>query len=398
MDASRAGDGELCSLLQDSKPRVVGITSTTPSFPNALDIAKTVKRVLPESFVVIGGAHATARPDEALSCPYVDVAVRGEGEYTVVELGAALIWKKKPLEMVHGISFRNNSKNIVHNPASKAVEDLDVLPFPARDLIDLGSYAQTGAILTSRGCLRRCVFCACGLSGSRSFRLRSAQGVVDEMIFLNSKYGISRFEFHDDAFTTDMERAHDICRLITGEYSLAATDWGCHALASNFDESLADKMAAAGCRCVQFGIESGNTEILQKTGKGISLADAENAVRSAHKAGIPVIVTSFIIGFPWDTAQTVEETVDFTLRLRDLGATHTPCSVLTPFPGTIIGEHLEQFGINVLSKDWERYTFNQVLIETENFSASDLRQLYAEAIFRLVDEQLGFRKEQFQAA
>ena len=379
---------DLAQYLHLHQPRIVGITGATPSFPNALRTAATVKQAIPSACVVLGGPHVTARPQEALDNPSVDCVVMGEGEEALASLADSLIRGKLPLAKVPGLSRRGDAQNLLATYPPEPVHDLDGLSYPARDLIDLHSYAQSGAMLTSRGCSRRCIFCACGLGGTRPFRLRSARAVVEEMLYLRETFGVTRFEFHDDAFTTDVARAHDICRLVRDTPSLADAQWGCQALASRFDESLAHAMADAGCLSVQFGVESGNPDVLKRTGKGISTGDAEKAVRAAHSAGIRTIVTSFIIGFPWDTADTIHDTLAFALRLRQLGATHTPCSVLTPFPGTPVGDNPDRYGVRIVDQDWERYTFNQVLIETAHFTAGALREAYAEVVFRLMDVQV----------
>lgn len=152
--------------------------------------------------------------------------------------------------------------------------------------------------------------------------------------------------------------------------------WGCQSRASTMNERLAKLMFDAGCRSIQFGVESGNQAILHSIQKGITLEQVERAVMSVQKAGIPNIICTFMIGHPEDTRDTIKDTVNFALRLHDIGVTITPFTVLTPLPGTDVYHRAAEYGLKIISDDWERDTFSRVNIETKSLKAEEILEIY----------------------
>jgi radical SAM superfamily enzyme YgiQ (UPF0313 family) len=148
---------------------------------------------------------------------------------------------------------------------------------------------------------------------------------------------------------------------------------------------MARAMANAGCRVIQFGVESGNDSVLQSLQKQTSTTQIEAAVRAVAAAGIEQIVCGFIIGHATDTEDSSRETIKFGLHLRDLGATRLTLSLLTPYPGTRVYERREQLGIRLLTDDWEQYTFSRVVMETSRLNRDKLRELYVEGLLSFLD-------------
>jgi radical SAM superfamily enzyme YgiQ (UPF0313 family) len=368
---------DVIDLVKKHKPKIVGISSSTPTYPNAKEIARYIRRSsnIP---IIIGGIHATMMPRECLEDGF-DAVVRGEGESTMLELAEFLIRKRGNLENILGISYRKREKS-KHTPARPFIKDLDDLPFPARHLIDLKKYHQEGAIISSRGCPAKCIFCSCGAFSGRRYRFRSPENVVKEVEEMIDKFGVKQFEFHDDTMTVFQDRMKKICRLLKP----LGVEWGCQSRINAMDYKLAKIMCDAGCRAIQFGVESGNQKILDSIKKGITLEVVEKAVSAAKGAGIPNITCSFMIGHPEDTKKTVRDTIRFAKRLRKMGVI-TPISVLTPYPGTDIFEKRRKYGIKILSTNWDEYTFSRIVIETKNLKENDLRDLYIEGLTEAVN-------------
>lgn len=374
---------DILPIFEKYVPRVVGISASTPTYPNARRIAKFIKAASPKTPVIMGGMHASALPEEVLNDGDVDIAVRGEGELTIVDLAEHLIRKEKDPSTIPGISFRRSDGEIIHTTERSLIQDLDNLPLPARHLIDLDAYYQKGAMITSRGCPERCIFCSCGAFVGRTYRTRSPENVVQEIEHLISTYGIKRFDFHDDEFTMLPERAGRICKLINKRG--LDIEWGCFARASRFTLELAKAMYNAGCRTIQFGVESGDQVVLDSIHKRLTLQEVEDAVVAAKKAGIPEIACGFMIGHPEDTIESIQRTMDFALHLKSIGATSLRLSVLTPYPGTDVFDNAEQYGIKIINHNWEEYTFSRVLIETKNLSKGKLKELFFDGLMKIID-------------
>lgn len=367
--------------LLDFAPDLVGISSTTASFPTAIRIAQLSKEVWPTVKVVMGGCHVTFTANEALGQhPDVDIVVRGEGEETLQELVDCL-QAGESLDRVPGLSYRQNG-TAIHNPPRPFIQDLDALPWPALHLLDMKSYNAPGALTTSRGCPGRCIFCSASVMSGRRYRVRRPERVVDEMQYLHTKYGFRDLAILDDTFTglpnkLTLPVCHEIQRR-----GLEVT-FACESRVDNAKPELLKALYAAGCRMIQFGVESGSPQVLEKLGKRITLDQVRRAVQVAVELGIR-IVCSFIIGHPFETEQDVQKTVDFMIELRSLGAEGTYLSFLTPFPGTDIYERRESYGITLHETDWTKFVFDKPIISTRHLAQEQLRDLYVEAHMQML--------------
>jgi radical SAM superfamily enzyme YgiQ (UPF0313 family) len=342
------------------KPDVVGITAMTPWIKNASRTADMVKKIDPSIFVVVGGIHATSLPGETLNeFKSFDAAVRGEGEHTMCELVQRLE-DDRDFSKVKGIAFRDNGKINVTEPRPW-IEDLDSLPFPAWDLLALNKYRARYTFLkkilelpvgTSRGCPYRCIFCNRG-SGDRP-RFRSIECVLDEIEYwCIGKFGAKKISFHDDSFTLDRKRAIRLCDGLIERGLHEKISWICQTRVDLVDKALLKKMKEANCYDIGFGVESGNPEILSITKKGITLEQARNAFKWTKEVGLKRDV-SFMIGNPFETQKTIEDTIRFAFELDpDFFA----ISIATPFPGTELMKMAEDGfgGLQLRTKNWSRY-------------------------------------------
>lgn len=370
LSGSKYDLGELQKILLNEKPDIVGISSITPTFPEALQIARATKAKLPETIVVMGGIHTTVRPHDALNTPYVNIVVRGEGEITFKEL-LQKISQGKSIDKILGISFKNEEE-IIHNESRPPIEDLDSLPFPAWHLMPLEKYRYGFwkepfvNILTSRGCKGVCTYCIHSKKTIGKFRARSAKNVVDEIEHIKEKFGIRFFRIIDDNFTYDKERVLKICDLIQERELNIIWDLPNGTRVDTVDKELLQKMYDAGCFKIDFGIESGNQEILKKMRKNITKDQVRKTVRDAKEVGLSV-GGFFMLGNIGENEQTLKETIEFA---KELNCDHTAFSIATPYPGTVFWDKVEKDGCLLYGTDWSRYRiYEQPIFEMGDLTA-----------------------------
>ncbi|MEM1531631.1 MAG: radical SAM protein [Nitrososphaerota archaeon] len=361
--------------LKNFGPDIVGITSTTPSIYEAYKVADIAKKVNENCIVVIGGPHVTFLPEEVLmECKSIDIVVLGEGEETFRELVNA-VERGLPLEDVKGITFRKHEKIVVTKPRPP-IKDLDEIPFPSLDILPVEKYELQGVkympIMSSRGCPFRCYFCASSRIFGGCWRCRSPKNVVEEIELIHDKFGIRNIEFVDDTFTLSERRVEEICKEILKER--LDISWGASSRVDSINRELAEKMRKAGCWIVYLGIESASQEILNKTGKRITVDQVIKAVKTLKEAGIKVL-GSFILGFPEETVKTAEQTIALAKKL-DLD--YAQFSILTPYPGTSLYEYAKKNDM-LLTRDWSKFNAIEPVMKLKNITPGQLRSLLEKA-------------------
>jgi radical SAM superfamily enzyme YgiQ (UPF0313 family) len=312
--------------------------------------------------MVAGGAHATVRPDETLEHGF-DLAVIGEAEEVIVQLVDVLEGNKN-LEDVPNIRFRDSSGQIRSGPHGGFISELDNLPLPltAQELFDPHWYSLNGAevipggILTSRGCPARCTFCANYVTG-RTFRHRSAERVVAELNAYHSRSGQHFFPCWDDALTADIPRLHRLCEVLENQIRFPLR-WSAITRASMVRPGLLRALKRAGLIHVNFGVESGDNEILRSIKKDITTEQVVRALEWSKNEGL-MTACNFMLGFPQETPQVLERTLRFMERIAPLVDTFSTLGVLVPFPGTpLYDEYHDQHGFTNwwLRKECGQYT------------------------------------------
>lgn len=328
---------DILTIIRDAKPLCVGISSTTGTIYNAAKLAELVKTAFPGVTVILGGPHITAVPRETMArFGSFDIGVIGEGELTLKELLDALSGTGG-LAAIHGIIWRDANGELITNQKRGYIENLDLLPFPAWDLIPgfpaayrlaapMSVLHPEASIITSRGCPYECVFCDREVFG-RNYRLHSAEYVVEQFKHLKERYNIRHIMVYDDTFMTAKKRLHDICnQLIEIKNDII---WSCTGNVTVTSESLR-LMKKAGCWQIGFGIESGSEKVLHYHKKKQSITQIRDAVCHAHAAGLRTR-GFFIIGSPTETLADVDKTVSLihSIPLDDIQVTN-----FTPFPGS----------------------------------------------------------------
>ena len=326
--------GDFVSDLREFRPDYLVANIATPTFKTDMESVLKAKEVLPSVTTIVKGApFLTYNTNVVYENPFVDYVIMGEPELTLQD-----ILKGVPNEDILGICYAEKSQGVcvqaVKNDLRPFNENLDSLPFPARHLVDNSIYKRPdngkvqAVIKVSRGCPYHCFFCLASPVSGLKVRMRSAENIIAEIKECVEKYNIKNFLFWSDIFNIDRNWTLDLCRKII-ESGLKIT-WSANTRANTMDNEMAAMMYKSGCRLVSIGVESGSQEMLDHMGKKISLDDIRTTVKILKKNKIK-IYNYFVIGLPWETEKTVEETIKFAI---ELDSNFISFYTATPLPGT----------------------------------------------------------------
>jgi len=375
----------LTAEIQAFRPAIVGLTSVTMTFDTAMAVVRDTKAIDPSVKTIMGGPHVTFRAEATLTeNPELDAIILGEGEETIVELVQA-IEQGADWHPIKGLAFRDGL-HIVHTGHKPPGLDVDRLPLPARHLLPLGRYRALNlsiSMTTSRGCPFKCIFCVGRKMVGAKVRYRDPVKVVDELELLTT-YGFSQINLADDLFTANTGHCRAVCAEIVNRG--LKLKWTSFARVDTVSLALLEKMKAAGCTAVSFGIESGSPQILKTVRKGITRDQVLEAVNLCTRAGLQPHA-SFILGLPGETEQTLQETLAFGEQLEALGVAYG-FHLLAPFPGTEVRDRCADYEIRITTNDWRRYHANQAIVENRGIQAEVLDEV-ASGWMRRFDLWLG---------
>lgn len=317
------------AFLEGSAP-IVGFSCMANLLPYTLLVAQALKARHPEKVVILGGTGPTAVERPILQkFNAVDVIVRGEGERTIVELMNAL-GGGHDLHAVPGISFRSDGSAVENRPRPR-ISDLDALPWPAYQRLDMAAYQGCG-VVTSRGCPYRCTFCSVAPIWGHKAVLRSVENVVAEMQHLFETYGVTMFLLQDEYFVSDKARMLSFCSALKS--AGLPLSWKCFARINLVDEDMLCAMAAAGCVHVRYGVESGSDTVLRQVAKGFTARQASEVIALSARI-FPEVDAFFIWGFPFETMADFYKSVFQMTLFRSWGVRVLPC-LLSFLPQTMI--------------------------------------------------------------
>ncbi len=359
-------------FAKDFNPDIIGATLYSYGFIESMEVLKAIKESV-NATMVLGGPHVSAFRKEVLETIPADYAIKGEGEYTLLELCKG----KKPKDVL-GLIWRDG-KNIIENPDRPFITDLDSLPLPSYEDFELEKYLcydeRHLPIVTSRGCPYQCIFCTIKLSMGKRFRPRSPENVVNEIEYWYKK-GWKSFEIHDDNFTLDIDRAEKICDLIISKKMQIRWKIDNGIRADRVTRNVMTKMKNAGCHYIAFGIETGTDRLLNVIKKGEDLKTIINAVKLAKEAGMTTSAT-FIIGHPTETFNDFMETFNFA---KSLDVDNISFYNLVPYQGTELFEWVEKHGKFLFDKKTFLYNIaqwkNEPIFETSEFTREERKKAY----------------------
>jgi len=377
------------------KPDIVGI-ATPFSFQSkeAHQLAKVVKNTNKKIIIIAGGSHATIQPEEVLNDKNFDYLIRGEGEYTTIELLKCLK-NNRSIKNISGLSYRNKGGKIIHNFRGLPIQDLDKLPFPSRNLLPMNKYHEAAlkgrviegmlafgerrtSIFTSRGCPYNCTFCSVHLTMTRMWRYRSPENVVEELKEYVSKYQIKYFDILDDNFTLDPNRAKKICSLIIKSKLKIKWSTPNGIRADKIDEKLIILMKKSGCIQIKVAPESGSPKILENVIKkhlDLNMVKKTVTLCKKHKLSVEAF---FVVGFPEETKDDIHQTINFAKELRKLGCDFCYFFIATPYYGT----EMYQSAVKNGYLDESKYHLNKILttsgktlLKSPNYTEKELFEL-----------------------
>lgn len=373
-DYSQGGDYE--KDLREFKPDYLVVNIATPTLLHDLEAVKKAKEICPNIITIAKGAAFLALANRIMSeHDELDFGILGEAEITLKEILSGI-----PRDHILGIYYKENGE-VKFTGERPFIEDLDSLPFPARHLVDNNIYRRPdnnkvqATIKVSRGCPFHCFFClATPVSGSR-VRRRSPENIVAEIRECVEKYNIKNFLFWSDIFNLDKDWTMKLCRAII-DSGLKIT-WSANTRADTADLEMAQMMYKSGCRLVSIGVESGSQDMLNKMGKHITLDDVRRTVKVFKKAKIR-IYNYFVIGLPWETEETVEETIKFAIELdSDFISFYTA----TPLPGSRFYDYAEEHNLFDKETSFEN-AYYYPAVNTHNLTRERVFELHKSAIKR----------------
>jgi len=351
MDAEELNYKQAFERIRNFAPDLLGFTISTYSFHYLLG---WIKKFRQETGIptLVGGMHVELYADEIMTYPEIDYIIVGEAEVPLPEFIRAFS-NGKNFDGLRSFGYRKNGKVIIDKTV-RNIDDVNSLPVPSRHLIKNDRYTNIltrrknfTAMLSSRGCPYRCTFCN---QMRPPYRLRSPENFVAEIKENYEKYDIKEFDIYDSTFTANRKRVIEICELIKKEN--LDVGWTIRSRVDSVSEKVLDALKEAGCHTIMYGIESSNPEILKVMKKDISIEKIRETLAYTHKIGIDML-GFFMLGYPGETAETVEDTIRFSLELPLDYAQYT---VLVPYPDSEIYGYYRENGLDY--DYWREYTLD----------------------------------------
>lgn len=371
--AEKMNEKKLLDLVREFKPELVVLNTAIPSIPGDMKTASAIKTALPALKIAAVGMFPSLYENECLSgFPQIDFAVMDEPEWVVSALVSALAGNKA-LSHIPGLIFRNEEKIIVNERQNLGNNNLDDLPFPARDLLNNDAFRlptngkRFTLLSVGRGCSERCIYCVANLYYGKKFRKRSVESVIREIEECIEKYDIRNFLFWGESFTTDPEYGKAICdEIIKRKIEIS---WSSTSRVDTLNQKLLDKMKKAGCILLGLGIESYDQAVLDNAHKRISVTQIDAAVKMVKNAGIRSM-GHFVFGLPGDTRESAMKTIDF--ACKNVSFAQFYCAI--PYPKTELGR-ISAAQNRIIETDYTRFELTQSVTGNENLTPREIKKI-----------------------
>ena len=339
--------GSLEAITRDFRPDIIGFSSMTIEADNMHDVAAWCKQRFPSGIIIVGGPHPSSFGPQILSDANIDYTLAGEGEIAFLQFVNA-IEQGNLRPDISGLCYRGQDGRIISFPPNRELVDMATLPFPAWDMIDFNKYkgqrltsisfGKYAAMFTSRGCPYQCTYCHNIFT--KRFRAMPAERVVDDLERLVTTYGIREFEFFDDSFNIDYDRATAICDGIIRRKLNIRLAFPNGVRGDLLDEALIKKLRQAGTVYLVFAVESGSPRIQKEIKKFNKLDKLKENIRIAAREGI-FTWGAFMMGFIKETRRDLWQTTSFACTSKLHGAYFF---IVIPHVGT---ELARQAGLDV---------------------------------------------------
>ncbi|MDD5071026.1 MAG: radical SAM protein [Candidatus Omnitrophica bacterium] len=353
----------------------VGISVNVVTVKSAIEIAEMIRSQSPKTKIIMGGPHATAVYQHLIP-KYADIITLGAAEDTIVDL-----IENPELSKVSGLAYWDGEIKLT--PKRDKFTEIEKLPFPAWHYFDFKKYRMPGCrlpriiLITSRGCPYNCINCTKIIHGSH-LRMRSADNVLEEIDYMVKRYKVKEIWVSDDNFTFSPERVKELCRkIIKANYDLRfhLTNG---VRADIVDEEMFQLMARAGFVFVSLGVESGSQEVIDKLRKRLDLRVIKKTVLALKKANLQVGLF-VMIGLPFETEQTMRQTIDFA---KSLPADQAFFWMVTPFPGTVLYDMIKKDGVflrDLILEGAPSYSAGEPLFEMNHLKSQVVKKYFKKA-------------------
>jgi magnesium-protoporphyrin IX monomethyl ester (oxidative) cyclase len=335
----------ILSEIKQYNPDYIGISNMYSfAFPLVTEIISKIK-LISISPIFIGGAHPSISPKECLEETEADCVIVGEGENTFLDL----VEMKKKINDIDGIAYRYYRNEIIINPKTEFIENLDSLPFPAMELLPMENYFKAKEahgsvkkdrwipIITSRGCPFNCSFCGTVSIWHRKWRARSPKNVVDEIEKYIKLWNVTEIHFNDENMSMDITRLQNICKEIINRNLHISWQVPNGIRVEKLDFSTLKLMKLSGLYHLTLAPESASPNVLKLMNKNIDLVHVRQVVRWCKQLQIKT-AAYFIFGFPGETRKDVDISLAYSRRLAIDGLDEVVYSLFTPLPGSKIAE------------------------------------------------------------
>ncbi len=341
-------------------------------WPFTRDVIQAIKKARPEIPIIAGGEHVSALPEYSLKdCPELEFIAIGEGDETITEIANAYK-ANTPIEEINGIGYLKNNK-LVKSPSRKRLRTVDMLPWPAWDLVPLENYfelksshgpyrGRTMPIIASRGCPYDCTFCSNSDMYGRSYFTRDVKCIVDEIEYYIERYNIKCIDFFDLTIFINRKWTIDFCKeLIKRKINIVWQVSG-GTRTEPIDEEVISYLKKAGCEYLCFAPETGSKEVLKMIRKRCDLDRMVYLFKIANKYKLDTRA-NLIIGFPNETRKQMWETIFFQMKLAFLGVLDAPVFIFSPYPGTDDFRLLQERGVIAQDADLQDEFFEGLGVE-----------------------------------
>lgn len=373
---------DIPAILQEFKPDVVGITAFTMEIASALKCCQIIKEYDNKLITVVGGVHTTNSPEEVLSNKFVDYIFKNEAEISFCEFIKRIGNNNFDFHDINNIGYMDEGKMVL-NPLEFPT-DLDSLPYPDYDLINLFDYPKTymtrqhpyAPIISSRGCPYLCTYCSAQKMSGKGFRARSPQNIIEEIKFLKEKYKIKEFQMWDDNFTLVKSRTREFCELLLKE-KINLPWWVPNGLRTEtLDEDLIKLMKESGLYAIALGIESGSEKIQRDMKKNLNFERVQKVLEYGNKYGIRM-QGFFIIGYPTETREDIMKTISLS---QSLPLSRASFLLFQPLVGSEIYNDLERQGkLDAFDSSKTEFSKSSILPEGID-TVEELNNLHRKAI------------------
>lgn len=373
----KATEEELFQDIKDFVPDMIMLSVTNATIYEDIALVNRMRQVTDAVMVLKGAIFYAPEPAmlELLDFSEVSYLIGGEVDFCIDKIADWHFKGAGKIDEIHNICYKTPDGRMKANAFHVWDEDLDAQPFPARQYMNNGLYVRpdTGkpmaTIQTTRGCPAGCIYCLSPDISGKKVRFRSPENVMAELEECYDKYGISDFFFKADTFTIDGEWVERLCTLIKESHLYGKIAFTANSRVNPLKKKTLECMKEAGCFTVAFGFESGSEESLKKMGKGATLEQNRQAMKWAKEVKLPVY-GFYLIGFPWETKQHLEETRKL---IFELNADFIEVHIALPYYGTRLFELCKEEGVlekNVYGSDY----FHSATTGTNTLSMEELME------------------------